>query len=92
VFCFPSTTLANQIFKIPFARSGSLCGSFSYEGLFRQAIVYKNRNRDTTWYGMINAEWPEIRAAFDTWLDPANFDADGNQKAPLAARRDFGTD
>ena len=65
---------------------------FSYEGLFRQAIVYKNRNRDTTWYGMIDAEWPEIRAAFDTWLDPANFDADGNQKAPLAARRDFGTD
>ena len=65
---------------------------FSYEGLFRQAIVYKNRNRDTTWYGMIDAEWPEIRAAFDTWLDPANFDADGNQKAPLATRRDFGTD
>jgi hypothetical protein len=70
VFCFPSTILANQIFKIPFARSGSLCGSFSYEGLFRQAIVYINRNRDTTWYGMIDAEWPEIRAAFDTWLDP----------------------
>ena len=41
---------------------------------------------------MIDAEWPEIRAAFDTWLDPANFDADGNQKAPLAARRYFGTD
>lgn len=65
---------------------------FSYEGLFRQAIVYKNRNRDTTWYGMIDADWPEIRAAFDAWLDPSNFDADGNQIAPLAARRDFGTD
>jgi len=64
---------------------------FSYEGVFRQAIVYKNRNRDTAWYGMIDAEWQEIRAAFDTWLDPSNFDADGNQKIPLAARRDFGT-
>ena len=59
--------------------------------LFRQAIVYKNRNRDTAWYGMIDAEWQGIRAAFDTWLDPSNFDADGNQKIPLAARRDFGT-
>ena len=65
---------------------------FSYEGLFRQAIVYKNRNRDTTWYGMIDSDWPEIRTAFDAWLNPANFDVDGNQKTPLAARRDFGTD
>ena len=65
---------------------------FSYEGLFRQAVVYKNRNRDTTWYGMTDGDWPEIRAAFDAWLDPANFNSDGEQKSPLAARRDFGTD
>ena len=60
---------------------------FSYEGLFRQAIVYKNRNRDTAWYSMLDHEWPEIRAAFDAWLAPENFGPDGAQKAPLKARR-----
>jgi RimJ/RimL family protein N-acetyltransferase len=63
---------------------------FSYEGLFRQAIVYKGRNRDTAWFSMLDGEWPEIRAAFDAWLDPANFDADGRQKEPLRARREAG--
>ena len=63
---------------------------FSYEGLFRQAIVYKNRNRDTAWYGMIDTEWPETRGAFDRWLDPDNFTPEGDQKSPLTARRDFG--
>jgi RimJ/RimL family protein N-acetyltransferase len=57
---------------------------FSYEGIFRQAIVYKGRNRDTAWYAMIDAEWPALRAVFETWLDPANFDADGRQRRRLS--------
>lgn len=57
---------------------------FSYEGVFRQAAVYKGRNRDTAWYGAIDREWPALDAAFRRWLDPANFDADGRQRVRLA--------
>lgn len=58
---------------------------FSYEGLFRQAVVYKGRSRDTAWYSVIDAEWPALRAAFERWLDPANFDAAGNQRVSLSS-------
>ncbi len=57
---------------------------FSYEGVFRQAGVYKGRGRDTAWYAMIDSEWPELERAFRRWLDPANFDAAGNQRARLS--------
>ena len=57
---------------------------FSYEGLFRQALMYKGRNRDTAWYAIIDSEWPSLRAAFERWLDPENFDADGKQKIGLS--------
>jgi RimJ/RimL family protein N-acetyltransferase len=57
---------------------------FSYEGIFRQAIVYKGRNRDTAWYSVIDSEWPALRTAFETWLDPANFDAHGKQVRRLS--------
>ncbi|HUC71757.1 MAG TPA: GNAT family protein [Stellaceae bacterium] len=56
---------------------------FRYEGLFRQATVYKGRNRDTAWFSIIDGEWPLLRAAFERWLDPANFDADGRQRQSL---------
>ncbi len=56
----------------------------SYEGVFRQAGVVKGRNRDTAWFAAIDAEWPRLRAAFDTWLAPSNFDADGRQKVALS--------
>jgi RimJ/RimL family protein N-acetyltransferase len=56
----------------------------SYEGIFRQAGVYKQRNRDTAWYAAIDAEWPALRAAFEAWLDPANFDAAGRQRTRLS--------
>lgn len=56
----------------------------SYEGIFRQATVVKGRNRDTAWYAAIDAEWPALKAAFETWLDPANFDADGRQRQRLS--------
>jgi RimJ/RimL family protein N-acetyltransferase len=59
---------------------------FSYEGLFRQAIVYKGRNRDTTWFAVIDRDWSRgLRAAYERWLDPANFDAGGNQRERLSA-------
>ena len=57
---------------------------FSFEGVFRQAIVYKGRNRDTAWYSVIDSEWPALDRAFVTWLAPENFDAGGNQKGRLS--------
>lgn len=57
---------------------------FSFEGLFRQAAVVKGRNRDTAWYSVIDAEWPALQAAFDAWLDPDNFAADGTQNRRLS--------
>jgi hypothetical protein len=56
----------------------------SYEGVFRQATVYKGRSRDTAWYAAIDSEWPALRAAFERWLEPANFDAQGRQRARLS--------
>ena len=57
---------------------------FSFEGIFRQATVYKGRNRDTAWYATIDQEWPQLKAAFEAWLDPANFDDAGVQKKSLS--------
>lgn len=56
---------------------------FSYEGIFRQATVYRGRNRDTAWYAIIDREWPALRQAFEQWLAPQNFDSDGQQRARL---------
>ena len=56
----------------------------SYEGVFRQATVYKQRNRDTAWYATIDREWPDLKQAFEQWLDPNNFDNDRNQKIRLS--------
>lgn len=56
---------------------------FRYEGLFRQATVYKARNRDTCWFSIIDSEWPGLKSRFERWLDPANFDAAGRQRHSL---------
>jgi RimJ/RimL family protein N-acetyltransferase len=61
---------------------------FSYEGTFRQAAVYKGRNRDTAWFAIIDKDWPELDRAFRAWLDPANFDATGRQRDSLAKLRE----
>jgi RimJ/RimL family protein N-acetyltransferase len=58
---------------------------FAYEGLFRQATVYRQRSRDTTWFSIIDAEWPSRKAAFEAWLAPENFDRAGVQRKPLSA-------
>jgi RimJ/RimL family protein N-acetyltransferase len=60
---------------------------FTFEGIFRNAIVYKGRSRDTAWYSITYSEWPRVRAAFEAWLDPANFDAAGKQKRRLGEIR-----
>jgi hypothetical protein len=57
---------------------------FTYEGTFRQMSVFKGRNRDTAWFSILDTEWPRVKAAFETWLDPENFDAEGRQKRRLS--------
>ena len=57
---------------------------FTFEGEFRQAIVYKERSRDTTWYSIIDTEWPARKKAFERWLAPDNFDAAGHQRRSLS--------
>lgn len=60
---------------------------FTFEGVFRQAMVYKGRNRDTAWFSVIDGEWPALRTAFCRWLDPANFDEQGRQRLRLESCR-----
>lgn len=64
---------------------------FTFEGLFRQAVVVKGRNRDTAWFSIIDKEWPVLQEAFQRWLAPENFDLDGMQRerlSGLTARRE----
>lgn len=56
---------------------------FTFEGVFRQHMVVKGRNRDSAWFSMLDKEWPDRRRKFEAWLDPGNFDADGRQIKPL---------
>lgn len=56
---------------------------FTSEGTFRQHVVVKGRNRDTAWFAIVDKDWPVIRAAFEAWLDPANFDEAGQQRQSL---------
>jgi RimJ/RimL family protein N-acetyltransferase len=58
---------------------------FTFEGIFRQAVVYKGRNRDTAWFAIVDKDWPALKRAYETWLDPANFDADGTQRQALGS-------
>ena len=60
---------------------------FTFEGIFRQAVVVKGRSRDTAWFSILDSEWPRIRAAFEAWLAPENFDADGRQRRSLTDLR-----
>jgi RimJ/RimL family protein N-acetyltransferase len=60
---------------------------FTFEGVFRQHMLVKGRNRDTAWYAIVDAEWPAIRAAFAAWLALENFDPDGRQRRTLEQLR-----
>lgn len=65
------------------SRKAALRFGFQYEGIFRQHLIVKGRNRDTAWYAMLDKDWHKVRAAFEAWLAPDNFDAAGRQKAKL---------
>jgi len=65
------------------SRRAALRLGFTFEGIFRQHMVVKDRSRDTAWFSMLDQEWPARKRAFEAWLDPANFDAEGRQRASL---------
>lgn len=67
----------------PSRRAAARLG-FRFEGIFRQAIVYKGRNRDTAWFSIIDSEWPALRTAYERWLADDNFDQHGRQRRSLA--------
>ncbi|MFB2551784.1 GNAT family N-acetyltransferase [Ensifer soli] len=60
---------------------------FTFEGIFRQHMVAKGQNRDTAWFSILDGEWPALRAAYEAWLDPDNFDGDGRQIRTLQHHR-----
>ena len=66
------------------SRRAALRFGFRFEGIFRQHMIVKGRNRDTAWFSMLDSEWPERKANFERWLDPANFAEDGRQKVALS--------
>jgi RimJ/RimL family protein N-acetyltransferase len=68
------------------SRRAALRLGFIWEGRFRNALVYKGRNRDTDWFSITDGEWPRVRAALDAWLDDDNFDDLGRQRTRLTAR------
>jgi RimJ/RimL family protein N-acetyltransferase len=69
------------------SRRAALRYGFTFEGIFRQHMIVKGENRDTAWFSMLDSEWPVHKAAFEAWLDPANFDAQGKQRRSLAQLR-----
>ena len=71
-----------NVFNEPSRRAAVRLG-FQFEGIFRQHMIVKGRSRDTAWFAMVDGDWPAIRAAYEAWLDPGNFDAAGRQRTPL---------
>lgn len=69
------------------SRQAALRLGFTFEGIFRQHMIVKGRNRDTAWFSMLDSEWPARKAALERWLHPANFDAAGNQRTRLSTGR-----
>jgi RimJ/RimL family protein N-acetyltransferase len=67
------------------SRRAALRLGFTFEGIFRQHMIIKGRNRDTAWFSMLDSEWPKRKAAFERWLDRSNFDANGRQQVSLFA-------
>ncbi len=65
------------------SKRAALRFGFRHEGVFHQHLIIKGKNRDTAWFAMLDKDWPKLRPAYETWLAPENFHADGAQKAPL---------
>ena len=66
------------------SKRAALRFGFQEEGVFRQHLVVKGKNRDTAWYSVLDKEWPALKSGYETWLSPENFDADGAQKRRLS--------
>jgi RimJ/RimL family protein N-acetyltransferase len=66
------------------SRRAALRLGFTFEGIFRQHMIVKGRNRDTAWFSMLDSEWSQRQANFEQWLAPSNFDAAGRQKLSLS--------
>ena len=60
---------------------------FKFEGVFRQHMIIKGRNRDTAWFSMLDTEWPIVKRGFELWLNDSNFDKEGKQKETLEELR-----
>ena len=67
------------------SRAAALRLGFTFEGIFRQHMIVKGRSRDTAWFSMLDSEWPARKAAFEQWLSPENFDAEGRQRERLSS-------
>jgi RimJ/RimL family protein N-acetyltransferase len=67
------------------SRVAALRLGFTFEGVFRQHMIVKGRNRDTAWYSIVDTEWPARKARFERWLSPENFDGAGRQRTSLSA-------
>lgn len=65
------------------SRRAALRLGFTFEGIFRQHMVVKDRNRDTAWFSMLDSEWPSRKRVFEAWLDAGNFDGEGRQRKEL---------
>lgn len=65
------------------SKTAALRFGFTFEGIFRQHMVAKGRNRDTAWFSIIDSEWPVLKSAYEAWLDPSNFDAKAVQRHSL---------
>jgi RimJ/RimL family protein N-acetyltransferase len=78
-------------FNAPSRRTAERFG-FTFEGIFCQHMIVKGRNRDTAWFAMLDGEWPARKAAYERWLAPDNFDAEGRQKLRLSELMPGSTD
>ena len=90
--------MAQHVFELGYRRYEWKCNSlnapslraarrlgFTFEGVFRQHMIVKGRNRDTAWFSMLDSEWPARKTSFEHWLDAKNFDENGVQKLSLSA-------
>jgi len=69
------------------SRRAALRFGFAFEGIFRQHMIVRGRNRDTAWYSILDGDWPSANEAFRRWLAPENFDSSGHQRSSLTAVR-----
>ena len=97
--------MAQHVFDLGYRRYEWKCNSlnapslraarrlgFTFEGIFRQHMIVKGRNRDTAWFSMLDSEWPDRKANFERWLDPRNFEGNGQQKLSLSALNNTATE